>query len=212
MCPCSCPYLCPCSGLFVMVSVSVVVSMCVSVSMSVFVSMFLGMSVSVTAFLSVYMYVCVWGHISVRVHVQFCVGVHRRVHVLASYGVLVRVRVYVSVRVRVCVHVRANETTVCFTCGLLVCGTCIANICRCRSQLQGCNYESIAELSTGRMDPRVGSGRVTILPDFGGSGRVGSALRILKFLLIISCYLNRYESSNTAFGLIDFLRYLMYNN
>ena len=33
------------------------------------------------------------------------------------------------------------------------------------------------ELSTGRMDPRVGSGRVgpgrvTILPDFGGSGRV----------------------------------------
>ena len=42
------------------------------------------------------------------------------------------------------------------------------------------------ELSTGRMDPRVGSGRVgsgrvTILPDFGGSGRVGSALRIFKF-------------------------------
>ena len=56
----------------------------------------------------------------------------------------------------------------------------------------------ITELSTGRMDPRVGSGRVgsgrvgsgrvgsgrvgsgrvTILLDFGGSGRVGSALRI----------------------------------
>ena len=43
----------------------------------------------------------------------------------------------------------------------------------------------------GRMDPRVGSGRVgsgrvgsgrvTILPDFGGSGRVGSALRIFQF-------------------------------
>ena len=32
----------------------------------------------------------------------------------------------------------------------------------------------IIELSTGRMDPRVGSGRVTILPDFGGSGRVES--------------------------------------
>ena len=41
-----------------------------------------------------------------------------------------------------------------------------------------------AELSTGRMDPRVGSGRVgsgrvgsgrvMILPDFGRSGRVGS--------------------------------------
>ena len=28
---------------------------------------------------------------------------------------------------------------------------------------------------------RVGSGRVTILPDFGGSGRVGSAHRIFKF-------------------------------
>ena len=28
---------------------------------------------------------------------------------------------------------------------------------------------------------RVGSGRVTILPDFGGSGRVGSTLRIFKF-------------------------------
>ena len=27
---------------------------------------------------------------------------------------------------------------------------------------------SISEFSTGRMDPRVGSGRVTILPDFGG--------------------------------------------
>ena len=31
-----------------------------------------------------------------------------------------------------------------------------------------------SELSTGRMDPRVGSGRVTILPDFGGSGRVST--------------------------------------
>ena len=72
------------------------------------------------------------------------------------------------------------------------------------------------ELSTGRMDPRVGvgSGRVTILPDFGGSGRVGSGQHFgfFSFLLIISWYLNRYESSNTIFGLIDFLRYLMYNN
>ena len=40
---------------------------------------------------------------------------------------------------------------------------------------------------------RAGSGRVTILPDFGGSGRVGSALRIYYFLLIISWYLNRYD-------------------
>ena len=35
--------------------------------------------------------------------------------------------------------------------------------------------QSDAELSTGRMDPRVGSGRVTILPDFGGSGRVSTS-------------------------------------
>ena len=71
------------------------------------------------------------------------------------------------------------------------------------------------------MDPRVGSGRV-------GSGRVGSGhdfagfwrvgvgsgqhFRFLSFLLIIFWYLNRFESSNTAFGLIDFLRYLIYNN
>ena len=46
--------------------------------------------------------------------------------------------------------------------------------------------QGAAELSTGRMDPRVGSGRVgsgrvTILPDFGGSVRVWSALRIFKF-------------------------------
>ena len=64
------------------------------------------------------------------------------------------------------------------------------------------------ELSTGRTDPRVGSGRVTILPDFGGSGRVGSALRFFSISLIISWYLNRCESSNTTFGLID----IRYNN
>ena len=71
-------------------------------------------------------------------------------------------------------------------------------------------HKGKAELSTGRMDPRVGrvgSGRVTILPDFGGSGRV-STLDFFSFLLIISWYLNRYESSNTTFGSIDFLRYL----
>ena len=69
------------------------------------------------------------------------------------------------------------------------------------------------ELSTGRMDLRVGSGRVTILPDFGGSGRVGSGQHfgIISFLLIIFWYLNRYDSSNTTFGFIDFHRYLIYN-
>ena len=64
------------------------------------------------------------------------------------------------------------------------------------------------ELSTGRMDPRVGSGH-----DFAGFWRVGSGQHsgFLGFLLIISWYLNRYESSNIAFGLRYFLRYLIYN-
>ena len=77
------------------------------------------------------------------------------------------------------------------------------------------------ELSTGRMDPRVGSGRV-------GSGRAGSGHDFARFRrvgsgrvsisdffsfsLIIPWFLNRYESSNTTFGLIDFLRYLLYKN
>ena len=39
--------------------------------------------------------------------------------------------------------------------------------------------DGLSELSTGRMDPRIGSGHD--LPDFGGSGRVGPALRILQF-------------------------------
>ena len=48
------------------------------------------------------------------------------------------------------------------------------------------NRGLISELSTGRMDPRVGSGRVGSGHDFAGfwrvgSGRVGSALRIFKF-------------------------------
>ena len=71
------------------------------------------------------------------------------------------------------------------------------------------------------MDPRVGSGRVgsrsgRVGPghDFAGFWRVGSGqyFGLLRFLLISSWYPNRYESSNTAFGLIDFLRYLIYNN
>ena len=45
----------------------------------------------------------------------------------------------------------------------------------------------------------------------GPAGRVGSGQHFgfLSVLLIISWYLNRYESSNTAFGLIDFIRYLI---
>ena len=80
---------------------------------------------------------------------------------------------------------------------------------------------STAELSTGRMDPRVGSGRVGSGRvgsghDFAGFWRVGSGRvstsDLLFFLLIISWYLNRYESSNTTFGLRAFHRYLIYND
>ena len=66
----------------------------------------------------------------------------------------------------------------------------------------------ITELSTGRMDPRVGSGSGRVGSRFCRilAGRVGSGqhFRFFSFLLIISWYLNRYESSNTTFGLIDF--------
>ena len=75
-------------------------------------------------------------------------------------------------------------------------------------------------LGLGQSFPRVGwtrrSGRVGSGHDFAGFWRVGSSRVSTSdfsvFLLIISWYLNRYESSNTTFGLIDFLRYLIYNN
>ena len=41
--------------------------------------------------------------------------------------------------------------------------------------------QSCPRVGWTRGSGRVGSGRVTILPDFGGSGRVGSALRIFLF-------------------------------
>ena len=46
------------------------------------------------------------------------------------------------------------------------------------------------------------------------TGRVGSGQHFgfISFCLIISLYLNRYESSNTTLRLIDFHRYLIYNN
>ena len=43
------------------------------------------------------------------------------------------------------------------------------------------------ELSTGRMDPRVGSGH-----DFAGFWRVGSALQIFKFFLLIFKFFTDY--------------------
>ena len=63
-----------------------------------------------------------------------------------------------------------------------------------------------SELSTGRMDPRVGSGH-----DFAGFWRVGLGQHF-GFLSFFTDYFLVPESSNTAFGLIDFLRYLMCNN
>ena len=67
-------------------------------------------------------------------------------------------------------------------------------------------HDVIDRVVHGSDGSAVGSGRVTILPDFGGSGQVSTS-DFLVFLLIIFWYLNRYESSNTTFGLIDFLPY-----
>ena len=49
----------------------------------------------------------------------------------------------------------------------------------------GPSFLSEPELSTGRMDPRVGSGRVTILPDFGGSGRVSTSDLLVFYQLFL---------------------------
>ena len=54
------------------------------------------------------------------------------------------------------------------------------------------------------MDPRVGSDRIGSRFCRILAGRVGSALRIFYFLLNIYWYHNRYESSNTTFGLLIF--------
>ena len=59
------------------------------------------------------------------------------------------------------------------------------------------SVDHAAELSTGRMDPRVGSGRVGSGHGFAGFWRVGSGQHFgflsLFFLLITSRFLNRYE-------------------
>ena len=52
------------------------------------------------------------------------------------------------------------------------------------------------------------AGQVTILQAFGGSGRVKNSF--FYFLLIISWFLNQYESSNSTLGLIVFILYLIY--
>ena len=58
--------------------------------------------------------------------------------------------------------------------------TCMNEAVRTKCKWLQISIVEVPELSTGRMDPRVGSGRVTILPDFGGSGRV-STLDFLVF-------------------------------
>ena len=50
--------------------------------------------------------------------------------------------------------------------------------------------DAIAELSTGRMDPRVGSGRITILPDCGGSGRVSTSDILVFYWLFLGAWID----------------------
>ena len=70
-----------------------------------------------------------------------------------------------------------------------------------------CISNSVGKVVHGSDGPagRVGSRFCQIL-----AGQVSTS-DFFSFLLIISWYLNRYESSNTKFGFIDFLRYLLYN-
>ena len=75
-------------------------------------------------------------------------------------------------------------------------------------------YQSCPRVGWTRGSGRVGSGRVGSRFCRILAGRVGSGQHFgfISFLLIISWHLNQYESSNTTFGLIDFHRYLIYNN
>ena len=86
-------------------------------------------------------------------------------------------------------------------------------------------YQSCLRVGWTRGSSRVGSGRIGSGPvrsgragsghDFAGFWRVrsGQYFGFLSFSQIISWYLNRYESSNTAFGLIFYdIYYLIYKN
>ena len=74
--------------------------------------------------------------------------------------------------------------------------------------------QSCPRVGWTRGSGRVGSGRVgsRFCRILAGRVRSGQHFGFISFLLIISWYLNRYESSNTTFGFIDFHRYLIYNN
>ena len=94
--------------------------------------------------------------------------------------------------------------SVCLVVCIPTCEVCAACCTTDISQLYICHR--VVHGSDGPAG-RVGSG-----PDFTGFWRVGSGQHFgfVSFLLIIYWYLNRYEFSNTTFGLIDFLRYSIY--
>ena len=59
------------------------------------------------------------------------------------------------------------------------------------------------------------AGRVTILPDFGGSGRVSTSDFIDFYWFFLCTWIDmnlRFYSLHATFALTDFLRYLIYNN
>ena len=64
--------------------------------------------------------------------------------------------------------------------------------------------------------PRVGwtrwSVRVTILPDFGGSGRVSISDLLVFYWLFFGTWIDLNLRILATFGLTDFHRYLIYNN
>ena len=68
--------------------------------------------------------------------------------------------------------------------------------------------------SCPRVGWTLGSGQDGSGHDFAGFRILGGRVSTLDFLVFTDYFLalNRYESSKTTFGLIDFLRYLIYNN
>ena len=74
---------------------------------------------------------------------------------------------------------------------------------RGRKVASSCYFVRLRVTHASRVGWTRGSGRVMILLDFGGSGWHFEFFSFL--LIIISWFLNRYESSNNAFRLIVFL-------
>ena len=107
---------------------------------------------------------------------------------------------------------RASNSEVCTSFGVDQRQSALASSCTANKIQDPATGRKLHRVVHGSDGPagRVGSGRVGSRFCRILAGRVGSGqpFGFLSSSLIISWYQNRYESSNTAFGLTDFLRYL----